>query len=132
MNKPTISEIAAYCTSRNNNIDAETFWHHYESNGWKVGKNAIIMSNWKSAVITWEKRNPEPKEINRPPKPDKPPKPVKRMRHSDGTRYSYREVLVATNGKDSRTVQIFDKLEDQKKRKENARSLIRLRREGKK
>ena len=84
MNKPTISEIAAYCTSRNNNIDAETFWHHYESNGWKVGKNAIVMSNWKSAVITWEKRNPEPKEITRPPKPDKPPKPVNRMRHPDG------------------------------------------------
>ena len=122
MNKPTISEIAAYCTSRNNNIDPETFWNHYESNGWKVGKNS--MKNWQSAVITWEKRNPEPKEINPPPKLDKPPKPVKRMRHPNGTRYSYREVLVATDGKDSRAVQIFDKLEDQKKRKENAKKLL--------
>ncbi len=122
MNKPTILEIATYCTSRNNNIDPETFWNHYESNGWKVGKNP--MKNWRSAVITWEKRNPELKEINRPPKPDKPPKPVKWMRHPDGTRYSYREVLVATDGKDSRTVQIFDKLEDQKKRKENAKKLL--------
>jgi len=61
--KPTILEIAAYCTSRNNNVDAETFWHHYEANGWKTGKNAIPMSVWKSAVITWEKRNPKPIKI---------------------------------------------------------------------
>ncbi len=58
MKKPTISEIAAYCTARNNTIDAETFFHHYESNGWQVGKSP--MRNWKSAVITWEKRNPKP------------------------------------------------------------------------
>ncbi len=73
MKKPTISEIAAYCTSRNNNIDAEAFWHHYESNGWQVGKS--LMKNWKSAVITWEKRSPKPKEINRPPvKPKRIPR----------------------------------------------------------
>ncbi len=52
--KPTISEIADYCLSRNNGIDAEMFYNHYKSNGWKVGKNP--MEDWKSAVITWEKR----------------------------------------------------------------------------
>lgn len=120
--KPSVEQITAYCNERGNSIDPIIFYNHYESKGWVVGMQP--MKNWKAAIITWEKRNPEPKEINRPPKPDKPPKPVKRMRHPDGTRYSYREVLVATNGKDSRTVQIFDKLEDQKKRKENAKKLL--------
>lgn len=54
--KPTIEEIKAYCKERNNNIDAETFFHHYETNGWVQGKNKPI-KNWKSAVITWEKNN---------------------------------------------------------------------------
>ncbi len=53
--KPTVSEIKQYCQERNNSIDAEKFFHYYKSNGWKVGK--VSMSDWKSAVITWEKRN---------------------------------------------------------------------------
>ena len=31
--------------------DAQAFYDHYESNGWKVGKNP--MKNWKSAVNNW-------------------------------------------------------------------------------
>ncbi len=53
--KPTIEEIAAYCAERNNGIDAEAFFAFYESVGWKVGSKP--MKDWKSAVITWEKRN---------------------------------------------------------------------------
>ena len=53
--KPTIEEITEYCQSRNNGIDAETFFHNYETKGWKV--NGSPMKNWKSAVITWEKRD---------------------------------------------------------------------------
>lgn len=52
--KPTVDEIEEYCRKRNNKIDAEEFFHHYESNGWKVGKTP--MKSWKSAVITWEKK----------------------------------------------------------------------------
>lgn len=51
--KPSISEIKQYCMERNNNINAEQFFDHYESNGWKVGKNS--MKDWKAAVRTWER-----------------------------------------------------------------------------
>ena len=51
--KPTLSEIKAYCIERNNNVDAQHFFDHYESNGWKVGKNS--MKNWQAAVRTWER-----------------------------------------------------------------------------
>lgn len=53
--KPTIQEISEYCTERKNGIDGEAFFHYYESKNWMVGKNK--MKSWKSAVITWEKRN---------------------------------------------------------------------------
>lgn len=52
--KPTIQEIEDYCKERNNGIDAETFFHHYESCGWKIGNKP--MRSWRSAIITWEKR----------------------------------------------------------------------------
>lgn len=51
--KPTIEEIDAYCRERNNSVDAEAFYYHYESKGWLVGK--AKMKSWKAAVITWEK-----------------------------------------------------------------------------
>lgn len=59
--KPTIDEIQDYCIERNNNVNAEQFFDHYESNGWKVGKNS--MKDWKAAVRTWERseyRKPNP------------------------------------------------------------------------
>ena len=51
---PTVEEVSAYCSERNNSIDPEAFVAFYQSKGWKVGKNP--MKDWKSAVITWEKR----------------------------------------------------------------------------
>ena len=53
--KPTLSQIKAYCIERNNNVDAQHFFDYYESNGWKVGKNS--MKNWQAAVRTWEKNS---------------------------------------------------------------------------
>lgn len=53
--KPTIDEIKKYCFERKNNINAEQFIDYYESNGWKVGKNA--MKDWKACIRTWEQRN---------------------------------------------------------------------------
>jgi hypothetical protein len=50
--KPSISEIQEYCNERHNNINAEKFFNHYESNGWYVGKNK--MKDWKACVRTWE------------------------------------------------------------------------------
>lgn len=31
--------------------EAEKFWNHYESNGWKVGK--VPMKSWKAAITNW-------------------------------------------------------------------------------
>tara|TARA_R100001443_G_scaffold106060_1_gene115303 strand:- start:41 stop:658 length:618 start_codon:yes stop_codon:yes gene_type:complete len=52
--KPTIDEVNNYCLERGNKVDAEAFVNFYESKGWMVGKNK--MKDWKSAVVTWEKR----------------------------------------------------------------------------
>jgi|TARA_R110002167_G_scaffold25040_1_gene87410 hypothetical protein len=53
--KPTILEVKKYCIERKNKIDAEAFIAFYESKNWYVGSNK--MSNWKQAIITWEKRD---------------------------------------------------------------------------
>ena len=53
--KPTIDEIRVYCDERNNGIDPVKFFNYYESVGWKIGK--APMKNWKSCVITWERKN---------------------------------------------------------------------------
>ena len=41
-------------------IDVEAAWHHYNSNGWKVGKNPVKI--WRSCLATcylnWRKDNP--------------------------------------------------------------------------
>ena len=50
---PTVEEVQEYCWERQNNVDAVKFVNHYESNGWKVGRNP--MKDWKAAVRTWEK-----------------------------------------------------------------------------
>ena len=61
--RPTLEEVKAYCIERKNSVDAEQFMNYYESNGWKVGKNA--MKDWKAAVRTWEKNHQQdkPKEL---------------------------------------------------------------------
>lgn len=51
--KPTVEEVKQYCIGRNNCVNAEQFYDYYESNGWKVGKNA--MKDWKACVRTWER-----------------------------------------------------------------------------
>ena len=53
--KPTLKEVEDYCKSRGNGIDAAAFIAFYESKGWVIGGDP--MKNWKSAVITWERRN---------------------------------------------------------------------------
>lgn len=52
---PSLEEVKAYCKERGNSVDPVAFIAHYESNGWRVGKNP--MRKWKSAIVTWEKNN---------------------------------------------------------------------------
>ena len=51
--KPTLQNVLDYCQSRNNSVDASKFIDHYESVGWKVGRNP--MKDWQASVRTWEK-----------------------------------------------------------------------------
>ena len=49
---PTLEDVKAYCSERNNDVDPEKWFNHYEAVGWKVGKNP--MKDWKAAVRKWE------------------------------------------------------------------------------
>ena len=51
---PTHGEVLAYCLERGKDVNAMTFMNHYESNGWKVGKNK--MKDWRACIRTWEMR----------------------------------------------------------------------------
>ena len=53
--KPTVEEIAKYCSERKNGIDPQVFFDFYESKGWKVG--AVKMKDWRASVRTWEQRH---------------------------------------------------------------------------
>lgn len=52
--KPTVEEIAAYCKEKKYNVNAQQFFNYYESNGWKIGRNA--MKSWQAAVQNWNAR----------------------------------------------------------------------------
>ena len=49
---PSLQDIQTYCQERKNSVNPEKWLSHYQSNGWKVGKNS--MKDWKAAVRTWE------------------------------------------------------------------------------
>ena len=53
--KPTIQEISDYCIERNNSINAEKFFDHYETRGWIPKGYTRQMKDWRAAVRTWEK-----------------------------------------------------------------------------
>ena len=53
--KPTVEEIAAFCKEKKININVHQFFNYYESNGWKIGRNA--MKSWQAAVQNWNTRD---------------------------------------------------------------------------
>jgi hypothetical protein len=57
---PSLDQVTAYCQERQNKIDPQRFIDHYESNGWKVGRNK--MKSWQAAVRTWEKNDSDKKQ----------------------------------------------------------------------
>ena len=59
--KPSVEEIAAYCSERDNGIDPQQFFDFYESKGWKVGNQS--MKDWRAAVRTWERREKPKKAL---------------------------------------------------------------------
>ena len=65
--KPDVPALALYFHSRGSvtcNDDANSFFDHYESNGWKVGGKGA-MKCWKAAVRNWMKRGKQ-YENNKP------------------------------------------------------------------
>lgn len=59
--KPSVEEIAAYCSEMDNGIDPQQFFDFYESKGWKVGNQS--MKDWRAAVRTWERREKPKKAL---------------------------------------------------------------------
>lgn len=53
--KPTLEELESYAKEIKANFSVNQFFDYYESNGWKVGKNA--MKNWKATMRMWKHRN---------------------------------------------------------------------------
>lgn len=54
--KPSALEVSTYAKTIGFELDGQKFCDHYESNGWKVGRNP--MRSWEAAVRTWKNRNP--------------------------------------------------------------------------
>jgi hypothetical protein len=48
---PSLSEVVAYMDDL---VLSKKFYCHYESNGWKVGKNS--MKSWRAAADQWKAR----------------------------------------------------------------------------
>ena len=59
--KPTKTEIIDYINENQLKVDSETFFDHYESNGWKVGK--VPMKDWKATLRNWDRKT---KEVKKP------------------------------------------------------------------
>jgi hypothetical protein len=57
MKRPTLEQIESEFNGRieSPKLESEKFFNHYESNGWKVGKNP--MKSWKHAVTNWITRS---------------------------------------------------------------------------
>ena len=53
--KPTVEEIAVFCKEKKYTVNAQQFFNYYESNGWKIGRNA--MKSWQAAVQNWNTRD---------------------------------------------------------------------------
>ena len=52
--RPSLEEIKDYIKEKNYLVNPNGFLSHYESNGWKVGKNP--KKCWKSAITSWDTR----------------------------------------------------------------------------
>jgi uncharacterized protein YdaU (DUF1376 family) len=66
--KPTLAELTLHAAKIGlPAAEAEKFFHYYESNGWKVGRNP--MKSWQAAMVNWrrnweERRGPQVPEAN--------------------------------------------------------------------
>lgn len=61
--RPRLEELQAYIDEKGLNVNAQNFFDYYESNGWKVGRNA--MKDWKATLRRWSSTN-QTKQESRP------------------------------------------------------------------
>lgn len=66
--KPTPNEVTEYASSIGFNLDVPYWFDHYDSNGWKVGRNP--MRDWKATVRQWKRRDERKKQTGTPSQPD--------------------------------------------------------------
>jgi hypothetical protein len=50
--KPTLSEVITYCQERQNKVNPQKWFAHYESNGYRIGKTKMV--DWKKSIQYWE------------------------------------------------------------------------------
>lgn len=60
---PTLEEVKARCAEMGYSLDPVAFVSHYQSVGWKVGKNP--MKDWHASLAGWESRE---KQYRKPAK----------------------------------------------------------------
>lgn len=63
--KPTLQELQEFAFAENlMNVDCNRFFDYYESNGWKVGRNA--MKDWRATLRNWNRtpQNPNNQQFN--------------------------------------------------------------------
>lgn len=53
--KPSLDELQSYIDEKQLNVDAQTFFDYYESNGWMVGHNH--MKDFKATLRRWSRTN---------------------------------------------------------------------------
>ena len=80
---PPKKDVAEYFNQKGKSVEmAAAFFNYYESNGWKVGKNA--MKSWQSAASGWISRQAD--FSNEPDRPALPPKIVPKVLYNpDGS-----------------------------------------------
>ncbi|MCP4127320.1 MAG: DUF4373 domain-containing protein [Gammaproteobacteria bacterium] len=61
--RPTLEDLLGFISQHGYSVDAQQFVDHYNSNGWRVGKNA--MKDWKACVRNWERRDEKDRTSNR-------------------------------------------------------------------
>lgn len=51
---PTLEELSSFIREHGYTVDPQHFMDHYESVGWKIGRNT--MKDWQAAVRNWARR----------------------------------------------------------------------------
>lgn len=64
---PSLKEVSDFIAKNKYNVDIQTWFNHYETVGWLVGKSK--MKSWEASVRSWHSRNKETPKTHIPSKP---------------------------------------------------------------